>query len=38
MITSASIAMAVGDFMGIGVFVFALAIIVKNRSRGDTKN
>jgi hypothetical protein len=38
MITSASIAMAVGDFMGIGVFVFALAIIVKNRSRGDAKN
>jgi uncharacterized membrane protein YhaH (DUF805 family) len=38
MITSASIAMAVGDFMGIGVFVFALAITVKNRSRGDTKN
>jgi len=38
MITSASIAMAVGDFMGIGVFVFALAFIVKNRSRGDTKN
>ena len=38
MITSASIAMAVGDFMGIGVFVFALAFFVKNRSRGDAKN
>jgi hypothetical protein len=32
MITVASIAMAVGDFMGIGVFVFSLAFIVKKRS------
>ena len=38
MITSASIAMAVGDFMGIGVFVFALAFIVQKRSRRDTSN
>jgi hypothetical protein len=38
MITSASIAMAVGDFMGIGVFVFALAFFVRKRSHRDTKN
>ena len=38
MITSASIAMAVGDFMGIGVFVFALAFIVRKRSQSDTIN
>jgi hypothetical protein len=38
MITSASIAMAVGDFMGIGVFVFAIAFIVKKRSQRDTRS
>lgn len=38
MITSASIAMAVGDFMGIGVFVFALAFIVRKRSHRNTRD
>jgi hypothetical protein len=38
MITSASIAMAVGDFLGIGLFVFALAFIVKKSSHRGTGN
>jgi hypothetical protein len=38
MITSTSIAMAVGDFMGIGVFVFALAFIVRKRSHRNTRD
>lgn len=38
MITGASTAMAVGDFMGIGTFVFALALLQRRRTHLDTKS
>jgi hypothetical protein len=37
MVTGASIAMAVGDFMGIGTFVFALVFILQKRSDHDSQ-